>query len=60
MEQVTRGRYFRKDAVGSENVIQNLGVQVLRTYSVCLVPLMKGLTLQVDIGSRIIRTENCL
>ena len=60
MEEGTRGRFFRRKAVGKENMLPAIGMQVLRTYNVCLTSLARGICAQVDVGSRILQTNNFL
>lgn len=61
LKEITKGRYFRITASKNEEAqFDEIGLKALRTYNLRLVPLMHGISIQVDVGTRVLRTENFL
>ena len=60
LKEITKGRYFRITASKNEEAQFEIGLKALRTYNLRLVPLMHGISIQVDVGTRVLRTENFL
>lgn len=61
LKEITKGKFFRiKTRPEEENTMEDIDLQVLRTYQLKLVPLMKGISIQVDVSSRVLRLENFL
>ena len=57
---MNRGKYFYIKEADNTKMKTQVGLDVLRTYSVCLTSLENRLCLQVDIGSRVLRADNFL
>lgn len=61
LKEIAKGRYFRlKYDKNEEKEFVDIGLKALRTYNLRLVPLMHGISLQIDVGTRVLRTENFL
>jgi hypothetical protein len=56
MEELLRGKYFDKKEVK----LKETGLNILRGYKLTLVTLKTGLHLQIDVCSRVYRSNNLL
>lgn len=56
MDEITRGKYFDKEEVN----VKSVGLSILRGFKFTLCPLKRGLTLQIDVCSRVFRSQNLL
>lgn len=56
MEELTRGKYFDEKEV----MVKEAGLSILRGFKFTLVTLKSGLFLQIDVCSRVFRTQNFL
>ena len=56
MEELSRGKYFKK----KETRVYNSGLNVLRGFKFTLCFLQTGLALQIDVCSRVFRSQNLL
>ena len=57
---MNRGKYFYIKEVDKTKMRTDVGLDVLRTYNVCLTSLESGLCVQVDVGSRLLHSNNFL
>jgi aubergine len=56
MDELTRGKFFNK----KEIMVKEVGLSVIRGYKFTLCTLKSGLALQIDVCSRVFRSENLL
>lgn len=56
MDELTRGKYFDHKEVK----VHDVGLNVLRGYKFTLCALKSGLSLQIDVCSRVFRAKNLL
>jgi hypothetical protein len=56
MDEITRGSYFDKKEVK----VTEVGLNILRGFKFTLCKLIKGLTLQIDVCSKVIRSASLL
>lgn len=56
MDEVTRGKYFDKKEVQ----VKEIGLNILRGFKFTLCQLKSGLSLQIDVCSRVFRASNLL
>lgn len=56
MDEINRGKYFDKKEVD----VKSVGLSILRGFKFTLCPLKRGLTLQIDVCSRVFRSANLL
>jgi hypothetical protein len=43
--EISNRKFCFKNAIGTEGIINRIGIQVLRTYKLTFVPLLRGLSL---------------
>lgn len=56
MDQITRGKYFDREEVQ----VKEVGLNILRGFKFTLCKLNRGLTLQIDVCSKVLRSSNFL
>lgn len=56
MDELTRGKYFDK----KEIMVKSVGLNVIRGFKFTLASLKSGLFLQIDVCSRVFRSNNLL
>ena len=56
MDELTRGKYFDK----KENMVQEVGLSIIRGFKFTLETLKSGIVLQIDVCSRVFRSNNLL
>ena len=56
MDELSRGKYFDK----KEEIVKQVGLSVIRGYKFTLASLKFGLFLQIDVCSKVFRTDNLL
>lgn len=56
MDELTRGKYFDK----KEIMVKSVGLNVIRGFKFTLASLKSGLLLQIDVCSRVFRSNNLL